>query len=108
MWDEAGRLTEWLGEQPLEAQLLKMSEEVGEAAEASLGMTGRNPRKGFSHTREDLAGEIADVIITAAVALVRLSGGPEQARAAFEGHLAAVVNLVGLDEQPPGDQESGR
>ena len=34
MWDEAGRLTEWLGEVPIEAQLLKLSEEVGEVAEA--------------------------------------------------------------------------
>jgi NTP pyrophosphatase (non-canonical NTP hydrolase) len=50
MWDEAGRLTEWLGEAPIEAQLLKLSEEVGEVAEAYPGMTGLNPRKGFSHT----------------------------------------------------------
>jgi hypothetical protein len=28
MWDEAGRLTDWLGEVPVEAQLLKLSEEA--------------------------------------------------------------------------------
>lgn len=97
MWDEAGRLTEWLGEIPVEAQLLKMSEEVGEAAAAYIGMTGVNPRKGVSHTREDLVGEVADVIITAAVTTVRLSGGPQEARAAFESHLAGVVSRAGLD-----------
>ena len=76
MWDEAGRLAEWLGEVPVEAQLLKLSEEVGEAAEAYLGMTGLNPRKGVSHTRDDLVHEVADVIISAAVTIVRLSGSP--------------------------------
>jgi NTP pyrophosphatase (non-canonical NTP hydrolase) len=96
MWDEAGRLAEWLGEAPLESQLLKLSEEVGEVAEAYLGMTGLNPRKGFSHTREDLAGEVADVIITAAVALVKVTGGPDQARAAFQAHLAGVLRRTGL------------
>ncbi len=96
MWDEAGRLSDWLGEFPIEAQLLKLSEEVGEVAEAYLGLTGRNPRKGFSHTRDDLSGEVADVIITAAVTLVMLSGGPDQARAAFQAHLAGVVARTGL------------
>jgi hypothetical protein len=101
MWDEAGRLAEWLGEVPIEAQLLKMSEEVGEAAEAYLGMTGLNPRKGLSHTREDLVGEVGDVIITAAVSIVRLTGSTAAARAAFESHLASVVNRAGLDAAGP-------
>ena len=43
MWDEAGRLTEWLGDVPVEAQLLKLSEEVGEVAEAYLGLAGLEP-----------------------------------------------------------------
>jgi hypothetical protein len=30
LWDEAGRLDEWLAEAPVEAQLLKLSEKVGE------------------------------------------------------------------------------
>src|SRR5579859_3166493 len=101
MWDEAGWLTEWLGAAPLESQLLKLSEEVGEVAEAYLGMTGLNRRKGLSHTRDDLAGEVADVIITAAVALVGVTGGPDAARAAFGAHLAGVLARSGLDLAPP-------
>jgi predicted house-cleaning noncanonical NTP pyrophosphatase (MazG superfamily)/NTP pyrophosphatase (non-canonical NTP hydrolase) len=97
MWDEAGRLADWLGEVPVEAQLLKLSEEVGEVAEAYLGMTGHNPRKGVSHTREDLMGEVADVIITAAVAMVGLAGGPGAARTAFEAHLSGVLTRAGLE-----------
>ena len=98
MWDEAGWLTEWLGDIPVEAQLLKLSEEVGEVAEAYLGITGLNPRKGVNRTRDDLMGEVGDVIITAAVALVRLAGSPDAARAAFAAHLAGVVTRCGLDE----------
>jgi hypothetical protein len=75
MWDEAGRLTEWLGEPPIEAQLLKLSEEVG---------------------------EVADVIITPAVALVMLSGGSQQAQAAFRAHLAGVLTRTGLAADDPG------
>ena len=107
MWDEAGRLTEWLGEVPIEAQLLKLSEEVGEVAEAYLGMTGLNPRKGFSHTREDLVGEVADVIISAAVAIVRLSGDPRAARDAFQAHLAAVLARAGLETDPAQAESNG-
>jgi predicted house-cleaning noncanonical NTP pyrophosphatase (MazG superfamily)/NTP pyrophosphatase (non-canonical NTP hydrolase) len=100
MWDEAGRLTEWLGEVSVEAQLLKLSEEVGEVAEAYLGMTGLNPRKGVTHTRGDLVNEVADVMISAAVAIVRLTGDTRSARAAFEAHLGGVVTRAGLDPAP--------
>jgi NTP pyrophosphatase (non-canonical NTP hydrolase) len=102
MWDEAGRLAGWLGDSPVEAQLLKLAEEVGEVAEAYLGMTGLNPRKGVTHTREDLTGEVADVIITAAVAMVGLAGGPDEARAAFQAHLAGVLTRAGLDDRDGG------
>jgi predicted house-cleaning noncanonical NTP pyrophosphatase (MazG superfamily)/NTP pyrophosphatase (non-canonical NTP hydrolase) len=108
MWDEAGRLTEWLGDVPVEAQLLKMSEEVGEAAEAYLGMTGLNPRKGISHTRQDLVGEVGDVIITAAVAIVQLTCSPGAARAAFESHLASVTSRAGLDATTGSDPVDGK
>jgi predicted house-cleaning noncanonical NTP pyrophosphatase (MazG superfamily)/NTP pyrophosphatase (non-canonical NTP hydrolase) len=100
MWDEAGRLTDWLGDIPVEAQLLKLSEEVGEVAEAYLGLHGFNRRKGADRTQEDLVGELADVIITASVAMVRLAGGPHEARAAFQYHLAGVVTRAGLDDHP--------
>lgn len=97
MWDEAGRLTEWLGEVPVEAQLLKLSEEVGEVAEAYLGVNGLNPRKGVTHTRDDLVNEVADVMITASVAMVLLTGDHQAARAAFEAHLARVLVRTGLE-----------
>lgn len=56
-------------------RILKLSEEVGEVAQAVIGMTGQNPRKGVTHTLDDVQGELCDVIITAAVALTSITDG---------------------------------
>ncbi|MEU0336673.1 MazG-like family protein [Streptomyces sp. NPDC006193] len=53
-------------------QVLKLTEEVGEAAQAVIGARGSNPRKGHSHTWEDVQDEVADVVITGMVALARM------------------------------------
>ncbi|MER6348099.1 MazG-like family protein [Streptomyces sp. NPDC001595] len=53
-------------------QVLKIGEEFGEAAQAVIGVTGVNPRKGTSHTWEDVTAEVCDVIVTSMVALHRL------------------------------------
>lgn len=50
-------------------RLVKLQEETGEVAQALIGFTGANARKGFTHTEEDVAKELADVVITAMVAL---------------------------------------
>lgn len=47
-------------------------------------------------------GEVADVIITASVTLVRLAGGPEAARDTFGAHLNAVLARSGLGDEKPG------
>ena len=68
-------------------RILKLSEEVGEVAEAVIGATGQNPRKGVTHTWADVESELCDVAITALVALRTLT--PE-AREVFETHLKTV------------------
>jgi NTP pyrophosphatase (non-canonical NTP hydrolase) len=68
--------------------MLKLSEEVGEVAQAVIGTTGQNPRKGVTHTWEDVEAELCDVVITALVALRTLT--PE-AREVFARHLARVA-----------------
>jgi hypothetical protein len=50
-------------------RLVKLQEEVGEVAEALIGFTGANARKGYTHDEEAVAKELADVVITAMVAL---------------------------------------
>ncbi|MFF9896161.1 hypothetical protein [Streptomyces longispororuber] len=57
-------------------RLLKVTEEAGEAAAAYSGMTGQNPRKGTTHSRADVADELCDVIIAAAVALHSFTTAP--------------------------------
>ncbi len=53
-------------------RLLKVAEEAGEVAQAWIGTTGQNPRKGITHTRHDVAAELADVIFAALVAVSSL------------------------------------
>ncbi len=40
MWDQVGQLHAHHGDVPAEVRLLKLTEEVGEAAEAFIGMQG--------------------------------------------------------------------
>jgi len=56
----------------LSCRMLKVAEEAGEVASAWIGLRGQNPRKGVTHTKEDVAAELADVVITALVAIESL------------------------------------
>lgn len=74
-------MTNWLdqhnGLSDFETRLLrimKVAEEVGEAYSAVIGATGQNPRKGVTHTWEDVRDELCDVVISALVALETLGG----------------------------------
>ena len=96
MWDQIGQLSAYLGDVPPEARLLKLTEEVGEVAEAYIGMQGLNRRKGVCRTRDDLLAELADVIITAAVAMSGVTGDADEARGHFERRLAAVTERAVL------------
>ncbi|MEU3843346.1 MazG-like family protein [Streptomyces sp. NPDC028635] len=94
LWGTVEELWAWLEERRghdgldgLLLRVLKLSEEVGEVAQAVIGATGQNPRKGASHTWDDVQGELCDVVITALVALRTLT--PE-ARDVFAGHLERV------------------
>ncbi|MEV5153966.1 MazG-like family protein [Streptomyces werraensis] len=94
LWGSVETLYGWLdanrvGDGPDEVllRILKLSEEVGEVAQAVVGATGRNPRKGVTHTWDDVSAELCDVAVTALVALRTLT--PE-ARDVFAGHLRRV------------------
>ncbi|MDX5568203.1 MazG-like family protein [Streptomyces sp. ID05-04B] len=85
-WLDAGRVHDGLD--GLLLRVLKLSEEVGEVAQAVIGATGQNPRKGVTHTWDDVRSELCDVIITALVALRTLT---PDAQAVFTAHLARVA-----------------
>jgi NTP pyrophosphatase (non-canonical NTP hydrolase) len=96
MWEQVRRLHDYHGDVPAEVRLLKLTEEVGEAAEALIGMRGLNSRKGICRTRDDLLAELADVIITAAVAMSGIAGDVDEARSHLERRLAIVSGRAGL------------
>jgi NTP pyrophosphatase (non-canonical NTP hydrolase) len=94
-WETVGELVAWLDEAtPLDRRLEvamrigKLSEETGEVHEALTGVLGANPRKGHSHSWDDVENELCDVIITAMVALATISEDPE---AKFAERLAKVA-----------------
>jgi NTP pyrophosphatase (non-canonical NTP hydrolase) len=95
LWVSIDRLHAWLdenrahgGREGLLLRMLKLSEEVGEVAQAVIGATGQNPRKGTSHTWDDVRSELCDVVITALVALRTLT---PDTRETFTAHLAGVT-----------------
>jgi NTP pyrophosphatase (non-canonical NTP hydrolase) len=96
LWGSIDELWVWLESnrpagddaQSLLMRMLKLSEEVGEVAQAVIGATGRNPRKGVTHTWEDVEAELCDVVITALVALRTLT---PDTREVFTRHLARVT-----------------
>lgn len=83
-WKAVAASTSWLdasngtGDHELTCRILKVTEEAGEAAAAWIGTLGRNPRKGVTHTRADTAAELADVVISALVAIESLGLDAEQ------------------------------
>ncbi|MEU6475508.1 MazG-like family protein [Streptomyces sp. NPDC047017] len=94
LWTSIDELWAWLDGhraqdegQALLLGMLKLSEEVGEAAQAVIGVTGQNPRKGTTHTWDDVEAELCDVVITALMALRTLT---PDAREVFTRHLARV------------------
>ncbi|CAM5400945.1 MazG-like family protein [Streptomyces fumanus] len=94
-WDTVARLVAWLddksaapaGTAPL-LRVLKIVEEAGEVAEAVHGVYGANPRKGNSHTWDDVRAEICDVILTGMVALRTLTPHADKTFAEHVGRVA--------------------
>lgn len=66
--DPAAELTRLLAGISLPTRLLKIQEEAGEVAQAYIGWTGANPRKGQENGREKVEDELLDVAITALIA----------------------------------------
>ncbi|MEU0393776.1 MazG-like family protein [Streptomyces sp. NPDC006208] len=94
-WETIGRLHAWLEqanhlppEQAVLLRMLKLTEETGEVAQAVIGATGQNPRKGTTHNWQDVQAELCDVIVTAMVALRTLTPAAEEV---FTAHLDRVA-----------------
>ncbi|WP_406001219.1 MazG-like family protein [Streptomyces sp. NBC_00829] len=95
IWATIGDLHDWLDgecdrppQQETLLRMLKLAEEVGEVAQAVIGATGQNPRKGRTHSWSDVESELCDVIITAMVSLRTLT---PDAAGVFGAHLRKVA-----------------
>ena len=69
-------------------RIMKLTEEAGEVTQAVIGTLGQNPRKGVTHTWDDVQAELCDVMFAAMVALATLT---PDARKVFNTHLARVA-----------------
>ncbi|MFE2923892.1 MazG-like family protein [Streptomyces goshikiensis] len=92
-------------EQQWTLQVLKIGEEFGEAAQAVIGVHGTNPRKGFSHSWDDVQSEVADTAITALITLARMR--PDDAREFFAGVLADKSSRFLIPAPPSPDGLEG-
>lgn len=97
-WSKIAQLAEYYGNnitysEAVSDQMTKLTEELGEVAQAWIGVKGQNKRKGVYATGDDVAHEIVDVIVTASVMLATLTVCPD---VAFEKH---YNNLMSRCEQ---------
>ena len=90
-YDERSLAQDW-------ARVAKASEEVGEAIEALIAMTGQNPRKGVCGSLDDLLGELGDVAMTAMFAIQHFTKDEQQ---------TGVVIMKALEKAAARAAESG-
>ena len=107
MSDEANdlaRLSRWidapnlgLGPDVLNwVRVSKVAEECGEAVAAFIGVTGTNPRKGVTHTMDDVIAELLDVALTALCAVEHFNDSDGRSMALFAAHVRSRCDRVGL------------
>lgn len=78
-------------------RIAKVQEEAGEVVSALIGVTGQNPRKGVTHSMDDVANELLDVAVTALVAYEHVTGNRAESEQALADHVAALVGRANLD-----------
>jgi NTP pyrophosphatase (non-canonical NTP hydrolase) len=95
-WGTIGEIVGWLDEKsvlPPETEkllrIMKLTEEAGEVTQAVIGTMGQNPRKGVTHTWDDVQAELCDVMFTAMVALATIT---QDAQKTFDSHLVRVAD----------------
>ena len=114
IWDAVRTSRAWLDAangtdgHELTCRILKVTEEAGEAAGAWIGVIGQNPRKGITHTRKDVAGELADVALTALVAIESLGMDAQQVLTDCANKVLARIDTVPNPVTPPRPPTSSR
>jgi NTP pyrophosphatase (non-canonical NTP hydrolase) len=91
-------LSEWIDagnahrdpEAVLWGRVAKLTEESGEAMAALIGATGQNPRKGVTHSMDDVTEELLDVAVTALGAIEHVRGHKGDALTLLVAKIARV------------------
>lgn len=78
------------------SRIAKVAEEHGEAVAAYIGAIGQNPRKGVTHTVDDVVDELLDVALTALAAVEHLREHDGAALTLLETKLDRVAQRAGL------------
>ncbi|NUP46310.1 MAG: NUDIX domain-containing protein [Catenulispora sp.] len=114
-WSIIDQQRGWLGQHAaadgldlIQLGTLKLTEEIGEVATALIGATGTNPRKGITHGMDDVADELADVAITALIALAAVTDDAREALAARLTHVYTRSLDHGAPPLPPPEFEPDR
>lgn len=102
--NEAAQLSIWIDEYnshkdpslQLWERIGKIGEEFGETIEALIGFLGQNPRKGQTHSREDIQKELLDVAVTALCAYEHVTGNQGLIDKALADHFDHLLRRVGL------------
>lgn len=103
---EMREISDWIDnyepnkERSPEAQLwgrvAKVYEEKEEVISALVGYTNQNPRKGQTHTLEDVRKELLDVALTALAAVEHIDGNDGLSLTALLQHIHYVHTRAGL------------
>lgn len=78
------------------SRIAKVGEEHGEVIAAYIGAIGQNPRKGVTHTVDDVTEELLDVAVTALAAIEHLRGHRGDALDLLERKIDGVARRAGL------------
>lgn len=78
------------------ARIAKVGEEAGEVVAAFIGATGQNPRKGVTHSIDDVTDELLDVALTALAAVEHLRGHDGSAFELLAAKLERVARRAGV------------
>jgi NTP pyrophosphatase (non-canonical NTP hydrolase) len=76
------------------ARIGKVIEELGESIRALIGYTGQNPRKGFTHSQEDMLEELADSAITAILGMQHFTKNTSTTRLIIMDKIKAIERRV--------------
>ena len=79
-------------------RVAKVAEEVGEAIDALIGITGQNPRKGTYGSVDDLLSELADVALTGMYAIQHFTKDADRTMSILLGR--ATIHRTRLERTP--------